>query len=145
MTRVDGFPTSIAAMLHPKLRQNRSEQTRYSHFEGTDEELKYATLAAWWNGKFEKSKEKPNCYFVDVSPRGFYSIADRGDRTPSGWHKRPADRARVIVELVKDHSQVASPVIGLILIDMQAFTKPAAVICIQGKKQQEEGVNVAAA
>ena len=121
----------ITAVLNRGLMKRRGEDTRFTHFAGTEEELMRVVLFAWCEAKFRKSSLFLNndIYIVTVPPQLFFSknsakqVSDRPDGSDPNprWEKRIADRAEAVVVIKR------SPVNGVVekleVIDIQAWTE----------------------
>jgi hypothetical protein len=118
----------IEIVIYRGVLRRRSEDTRYSHFAGTPEELMSRTLSAWHNAKFRKSDQlnARDTYVVTVLPQNFFAkkgaclVHDRPDQVlEPRWAKRTAARAEVVVRIAGRSPTGA--VTKLEIIDLQAF------------------------
>ena len=123
--------SGVVAVLSRGLMKRRGEDTRFTHFAGTEDELKRAVLFAWCGHKYRKSTLflSDDIYIVTVSPQQFFSknsaklVSDRPDGSDPNprWEKRVADRAEAVVMIKR--SPVNGAVERLEVIDIQAWTE----------------------
>ena len=122
--RINGIEIGI----YKDVLRRRSEDTRYSHFAGTPDELKRTTLLSWHNANFRPSNlaGMGSTYLVTVGPQNFFAmngarlVSERRDYClEPRWEKKPAARAEVVVRIVQRSPTGA--VEKLEIIDIQAY------------------------
>ena len=126
--KINGIEISI----YKDVLRRRSEDTRYSHFAGSPDDLKRATLLSWHNANFRPSKlaGMVDTYLVTVNPQNFFAmsgarlVSDRPDHClEPRWEKKPAARAEVVVRIVQRSPTKA--VTKIEIIDIQAYPATA--------------------